>query len=454
MTTQARGTIRSLPNADGSVRWSWSFRRKGEKTINRTLPFKRPEDRPLVEAKVSEWLAVIYGNDLHRPADVEHETVSEWFARYYAWRATTDQDVDTSRGRFRKWIEPRIGHIAMVNVSRSDLEDLVVALDDDVSHERLAWKTASNVWGEVTAGFSIATTSKRATGLRVLDANPAIDVEGPDKGTKRSKPVLRPAEIFRLLACVDVPIDRRHVYALAIYTAARQGELRALRVGDVDLDAMQISITKQRKNGKEKARTKTGRSRVVAIEPNLVPLLRALTEGRSPDAFLLSVGAHNRCASNLRSDLLTAGVDRKALHVETETTAHLKFHNLRDTCGTHMAVRRDPPQSVQWRLGHTTAVMTEKYIAQAQYEAGPNFGEPLAPLPPALIDPSADVIGVVICDPEVTKPLENKGSEWRRRESNPGPKMTMPTASTCVSGRLHRPDLRGPARSPRDYSPV
>jgi len=43
---------------------------------------------------------------------------------------------------------------------------------------------------------------------------------------------------------------------------------------------------------------------------------------------------------------------------------------------------------------------------------------------------------------------------WRRRESNPGPKMTRPPASTCVSGRLHRPDLRGPARSPRDYSPV
>jgi hypothetical protein len=31
---------------------------------------------------------------------------------------------------------------------------------------------------------------------------------------------------------------------------------------------------------------------------------------------------------------------------------------------------------------------------------------------------------------------------WRRRESNPGPKITRPTASTCVFSRLHRPDLR------------
>lgn len=43
---------------------------------------------------------------------------------------------------------------------------------------------------------------------------------------------------------------------------------------------------------------------------------------------------------------------------------------------------------------------------------------------------------------------------WRRRESNPGPKTSRPPASTCVSSRLNRPDLRRLASSPRDYSPV
>ena len=33
-----------------------------------------------------------------------------------------------------------------------------------------------------------------------------------------------------------------------------------------------------------------------------------------------------------------------------------------------MAVRRDPPQDVQWRAGHTTPAMTERYIANARYE--------------------------------------------------------------------------------------
>ena len=76
------------------------------------------------------------------------------------------------------------------------------------------------------------------------------------------------------------------MYAAAIYTATRQGELRALRVRDIDLTALQISVTKQLKGGKEKDRTKTGRARVVSIEANLVPLLRVLIEGRPSDALL------------------------------------------------------------------------------------------------------------------------------------------------------------------------
>jgi hypothetical protein len=51
------------------------------------------------------------------------------------------------------------------------------------------------------------------------------------------------------------------------------------------------------------------------IEPNLVPLLRVLVKGKAATERLLSVGAHNRCASNLREDLVTAGCTREALHV-------------------------------------------------------------------------------------------------------------------------------------------
>jgi integrase len=141
----------------------------------------------------------------------------------------------------------------------------------------------------------------------VLDKNPAEDAAGPDGGTDKQKPFLRPDEILRLLSCELVALERRHVYAVALYTGTRQGELRGLRVRDVDLDAMQITVVRQMKNGKVKDRAKTGRARIVQIEPNLVPLLRVLMADKDGDEPLLCGRAHNRCASHLREDLMTAG---------------------------------------------------------------------------------------------------------------------------------------------------
>ncbi|MDB4945885.1 MAG: hypothetical protein JWP97_5419 [Labilithrix sp.] len=356
------------------------------------------------------------------------ETVNEWFERYYKARelGRRGESVSDSRGRFRKWVSPQIGTLPIVDVTRDKLEALVASLDKSVERGELAWKTAANAWGEVTAGFSVAATAKDRA-LRVLAANPADGVHGPDRGIRKSKPFLRPDEIAKLLGCAAIPLERRHVYALACYTAMRQGELRGLRVGDVDLDAMQIGVVRQAKNGVEKTKTKTGRARPVTIEPNLLPLLRVLVEGKKPDEHLVSVRAHNRCASQLREDLQTAGCTRPALFVEDEMRAHLTFHNLRDTCLTHMAVRRDPPQDVQWRAGHTTPKQTEEYIGNARYEAGPTFGTPLAPLPAALLlrgeqpEPPEGSARVSAFWPDDIQ--ETSSKQWRRRESNPGPKI-------------------------------
>ena len=60
-----------------------------------------------------------------------------------------------------------------------------------------------------------------------------------------------------------------------------------------------------------------------------------------------------------------------------------------------MAVRRDPPQDVQWRAGHTTSTMTEQYITNARYEAGATFGTPLAELPTSLLVPPSNDVGSV-----------------------------------------------------------
>lgn len=337
--------------------------------------------------------SVMTGQVVQLTTDPTSETVSKWYERYFAWRegkARGAESISDSRGRFKKWVEPKLGACSMRSVTRTQLEDLVAFLDEQVDEEVIAAKTAINIWGEVTAGFRIATKCKDRS-LRVLEVNPADAVEGPDKDTDKQKPFLRPDEVVKLLGCRRVPLERRQVYAMALYTAMRQGELRGLRVSEVDLDAMQISVVRQTRDGVEKERTKTGRARTVTIEPNLLPLLRVLMRGKKRDDVLLWVGARNRCAAFLREDLLAAGCKRDALHVAKADPmrVRMKFHNLRDTCLTHMAMRKDPPQDIQWRAGHTTPAMTEAYITNARYQAGANFGTPLPQLP-------ADVLGETV----------------------------------------------------------
>ena len=317
------------------------------------------------------------------------KTVSEWFADYYQWREGRDLSPETAknaRGRFAKWCEPRIGTTPMRAVTRAQLEDLVMFLDEAVDDEQIMASSAINIWSLVTCGFDAAANCKNRS-LRILETNPAEGIEGPDAGTDKLQPFLRPDEVIALLSCEAIPLARRRCYAVAIYTAARQSELRGLRVRDVDFEAMQITISRQEVNGTEKQRTKTGRARVIQIEPHLVALLEVLVAGKGPDDRLLTVISRGWASNILRADLLRAGCTREALHVPRTDPqrARMRFHSLRHTCGTHMAVRRDPPQDIQWRLGHTTPVVTEAYIASARYQAGATFGEPLPPIPTVVL---------------------------------------------------------------------
>lgn len=391
----ARGQLKSLPNRDGTVRWVLYFREKGQPDAQvRCSAYNKPEDRPAVEKWADEIRRIRAEQKLVKE---EPLTVSKWFPEYYDWRG--GETVDDARGRFRKWIEPRIGTVLMSKVTRDMLEQRVSAyLDEQVDAGTIGWKTALNIWGEVTAGFAFATRGRTKDGrknlsLRCLETNPAESAAGPSKGTTKIKPFLRPDELRKLLSCTRVKLHRRQVYAVAVFTGMRQAELRGLRVRDVDFDAMQISVVRQIKGKIEKQRTKNGRGRVVAIEPNLVPLLRALCEGKTADQRILrmQVGS-NHPAEQLRADLLKAGCTREALHVgpDDPMRAPMRFHNLKDTCGVHMVMRGDEPAHIQWRLAHGDLRTTEIYIREAKYQAGPNFGEPLAPIPSELIEGSKD----------------------------------------------------------------
>jgi len=351
------------------------------------------------------------------------ETVAAWFGRYFAWRDTRGYaTVRDTRGRIVKWALPVIGAKGMRDITPDDVEEIVRRLDsaivergahyedddgdDDGGRGRkpgISWKTALNAWGDLTHAFDEACHSKDKT-LRVLDRDPSEGVRGPERGVERSKPILYPDEIVRLLSCMRVPLYWRRTYALAIYTGARSNELDALSADDVDLLHRTISVHKQadRENGGTKP-TKTKRARVIDIEAALLPLVRELVERAGEGGKLLRMPPEEDRAELLRKHLEWAGCTRSALSADDASRAPIKFHNLRDTCLTHMAKRGDDPLRIQWRAGHTAFAMTEKYIAEAK-RLPASFGEPLPGLPAGLMG-----------DPIV--PKKRPGPHWKRSSS-------------------------------------
>ena len=229
-----------------------------------------------------------------------------------------------------------------------------------------------------------AVRSKRDD-LRVRKDNPAADVEGPDRGDDVGEQFLYPSEILKFLACDAVPLRWRRIVALAVYLYPRDGELRSLQCRDFDFEHRTMRITRalNRRTGQAKA-TKGKRQRTVTLEPTILALLETMLGDREPDGLLVEdMPSERDMARGLRRWLLRAGVDRHALHHVTPTTRPIRFHDLRATGLTWMAVRGDDVLKIQDRAGHTDFATTQRYIRTAQ-QIGTGFGSPFPELPEAL----------------------------------------------------------------------
>ncbi len=290
----------------------------------------------------------------------------------------------TKDGHWRHHIAPVLSSKHPKHWTRNDFRALSAALDGKVRAGSLSWKSAIDVWGTATKMIDDACNAKSAA-IRCRDDNPSLKVRGPDRGAAVSKQYLFPSEMNQLLACEAVPLPWARLFTIAVYTYCRASELRALTWDDVDLQHNVIRITKSIAIGKDEIKsTKSKRGRTIPIESALRPLLVTMhgeVEGKGdllpdmPSAFNLSAG--------LKRWLKVAKVDRASLTSKGPSERPIRFHDLRATGITWMAVRGDEPQKIQARAGHSSFTTTQGYIREAEVLRD-GFGEPFGPLPSRL----------------------------------------------------------------------
>lgn len=305
---------------------------------------------------------------------------------WFPSRAAKVRSIRSDRYRWRLHLRPLIGHVSIEDVTSDLLRDVVERLDEKASDDevRFGAKSARNCWALLSKMFADAVGSKRRE-LRVLSVNPAIGVRAPDPPGPVEKQWLFPVELQQLLACPSVPLERRRFYAAAVYCYTRPGETVALLWGrSIDLEHGMVRVNRSYDHIADEFRehTKTEDSRHFALEPVLRPMLAAMWRERPRPGLVFRT--LKKLAEVLRDDLMTAGVTRAALHVKRPGALRIRFHDLRATGITFMAIRGDSDHDVRERAGHSDFETTLLYIRRGHL-ASKTIGEPYAPLPAELI---------------------------------------------------------------------
>jgi integrase len=164
------------------------------------------------------------------------------------------------------------------------------------------------------------------------------------------------------------PLERVTLYATAIQTGLRSGELRTLTRGKLHLDASPPFIvcpagsTKNRKDARQ------------YIQADLAESLRRHVATKAPQAPVFAMPRDTEVATMLRADLAAArkawlkAAQNASERIEREQSdflaeanherERLDFHGLRHTCGAWLAKSGAHPKAVQAVLRHSTITLT------------------------------------------------------------------------------------------------
>jgi integrase len=310
-----------------------------------------------------------------------------WWDQYFDHRRALG--LGSRDGAYRTHIQPILDK-PWQEVDVADCERLRDSLDEKALSGAISPKTAFNAWSVFTTAAKAAAGQWKKDKRRLLRArvdNPCIGIAPPDLDDPKELQWLYPDEFVQLVSCERVALDARRAYALCVYLVLRGGELKALTCDDVDIERGIVSVRRSfdRETGEIK-KTKTGNKgmRRFAIEPTLLPLLKAMRAERGGTGQVVSLRLQKWWAADLRKHLRAAGITRAALFETDATRKRLRFHDLRSTGLTWMAIRGDDPPKIQQRAGHTSFDVTQKYIRTAE-AVGEAIGDLFPELPKCLL---------------------------------------------------------------------
>jgi len=212
-----------------------------------------------------------------------------WLEKFSKGSPSHDGTVYAIKKHF---LGSELASLPLVAITPQRIESLLL----EKSREGLAPQTVNHLRGYLSRAFNAA----RKTG-RFPGANPIAGV-AKRKVPRRMPDFLRAEEVPLVLK--ELPARWLPLFATAVYTGLRKGELAGLRKTDVDLSARLLTVARSY----DRETTKGGHADRIPIAAELVPYLeRAIKSSPSEFVFPASDG------SMLRKDTGLEHVLRRAL---------------------------------------------------------------------------------------------------------------------------------------------
>jgi integrase len=256
-----------------------------------------------------------------------------------------------------RYVLPDLGALRLGDVRRGDVQALV----DRLVGVGLSGSKVRNVVTPVQAIY------RRAIQDGELTVNPVATLRLPEPSAPRAR-AASPAEAAALLAAL--PESERPLWATAFYGGLRRGELRALRVSDLDLSAGVVRVQRAWDDveGVIAPKSRKG-TREVPLTSGLRELLTAhlLATGRRGDDLMFgrTAGApfvpklvRERALRAWAIAAVGAFLRRERLPVELEA---IGLHECRHTFVSLMHAAGVPLERVGDYVGHSSTYMTDRY---------------------------------------------------------------------------------------------
>lgn len=309
------------------------------------------------------------GNTAAAPAAPTEKTFSELATFWLEYRAPGKRSRKDDASIIRRHLLPAFGPRRL-----SEITTGVV-----MEHSAKAVGSTKTLWNRLTLLRTMLSLAVDLEWLSRLPKIPKPKIRSCDSGYRwlRTR-----SEIERVLTAARQQGEQVFVlYATAVWTGMRKGELAALRWSDVDFEQRLISVERSFKGP-----TKSGRTRHLPIVDPLLPVLRAWRLKCPGDLiFPNERGTQHNCSARIFEETLhrvlkCAGLPHQRKRGELKP--HITFHDLRHTFASHWVLGGGDIFRLQKILGHASIDMTQRYAHLAPEACADDrgrFGQAFSP---------------------------------------------------------------------------